>query len=47
MIAAVLRIAVGSEGFILPSMICIMVSLILGRKYIEHDEQKGDRTYAG
>ena len=47
LIAAVLRIAVGSEGFILPSMICIMVSLILGRKYIEHDEQKGDRTYAG
>lgn len=39
--AAALRVICGSDNFILPSMICIMVCLILGRKYIETGRQEG------
>lgn len=37
--AAVMRFIFGSDSFILPSMICIMICLISGRKYIK-DEKK-------
>ena len=40
--AGVLRLVAGSGNFILPSMICIMLCLILGRKYIEQEKQKGE-----
>ncbi|MCI8636248.1 MAG: branched-chain amino acid ABC transporter permease [Eubacterium sp.] len=40
--AGVLRLVAGSDNFILPSMICIMLCLILGRKYIEQEKQKGE-----
>ena len=42
MFAGVLRLVAGSDNFILPSMICIMLCLILGRKYIEQEKQKGE-----
>lgn len=38
---AALRILFGSENFVLPSMICIMLCLIFGRRYIEEDIEKG------
>lgn len=37
---ALLRIVFGSDNFILPSMICIMLCLILGRKRLEKDMEK-------
>ena len=40
--AGVLRLVAGSDNFILPSMICIMLCLILGRKYIEQEKQEGE-----
>ncbi len=38
--SAALRLVFGSGNFILPSMICIMLCLISGRKYIEKYENK-------
>ena len=40
--ATVFRILSGADNFILPSMICIMLCLIAGRKYIEKQERKTD-----
>ena len=45
--AGVLRAAAGSDNFILPSMICIMICLIAGRRYIEKEKQKGEKEHAG
>ncbi len=41
------RILFGRDNFILPSMICIMLCLVFGRKYIEKDEEKGVEQDAG
>lgn len=40
------RILFGRDNFILPSMICIMFCLVLGRKYIEKEKQEGEKTDA-
>lgn len=45
--AGVLRLAAGSDHFILPSMIGIMICLILGRTYIEKERQEGVEENAG
>lgn len=39
--AAVMRFVFGSDSFILPSMICIMICLISGRKYINDEKEAG------
>ena len=44
--AGVLRLVAGSDNFILPSMICIMLCLISGRKYIEKEQKKGEDNHA-
>ncbi len=44
--ALLLRLICGSDNFILPSMICIMVCLIAGRKYIAGDEKKEAVSHA-
>lgn len=44
---ALLRIVFGSDNFILPSMICIMLCLILGRKRLEKDMEKEANYDAG
>ena len=38
--SAVFRIIFGSGSFILPSMICILICLISGRKYIEKPDRQ-------
>ncbi len=43
----VLRIVCGSDNFVLPSMICIMVCLILGRKYMDQDQKEEAISNAG
>lgn len=45
--AGVLRLVAGSDHFILPSMIGIMICLILGRTYIEKERQEGVEENAG
>ena len=45
--ALLLRLICGSDNFILPAMICIMVCLIAGRKYIAEDEKKEAVNHAG
>lgn len=44
---ALLRIVFGSDNFILPSMICIMLCLILGRERLEKDMEKEANYDAG
>lgn len=44
--ATVMRLVFGSDNFILPSMICIMICLIAGRKQMEQNQQKGVKTDA-
>lgn len=34
----IMRLIFGMDNFVLPSMICIMICLVLGRKYIENDK---------
>lgn len=41
------RMLFGRDNFILPSMICIMVCLVSGRRYIETEKEKGVETDAG
>ena len=38
--ATAFRMIFGADSFILPSMICIMICLILGRKYIESEKKQ-------
>ncbi len=45
--AGLLRVAVGSDRFILPSMICIMLCLVSCRRYIEKEKQEGRDKNAG
>ncbi len=45
--AGVLRLVAGSDSFILPSMICIMICLIWGRRYIEQERREGEDDNAG
>lgn len=44
--AVLFRILCGSDNFVLPSMICIMICLVSSRKYIEKNSEKGEDTYA-
>ena len=44
--AGILRLIAGSDNFILPSMICIIICLIAGRKYIEQEKQEGESENA-
>lgn len=44
--AIVMRLIFGMDSFILPSMICIMICLISGRRFLEGADGKEEENYA-